>query len=168
LKPDVLAPGEHVLSIRVIGSTLDRAHRDPTPDGYGRLSGTSASSAIATGVAALVLQVHRKYTPTQVKGALVAGGRAVTGTRAPAVNAAESLTAHPVAVNVGVKPSRVLLLLLQLSGELEPGIIWGGISWEGISWEAVSWEALSWRAVSWEAVSWEAVSWESVTWEAYR
>jgi serine protease AprX len=157
-KPDVLAPGEHVMSIRIIGTTLDRAHRDPTPDGYGRLSGTSASSAITTGVAALVLQMHRNYSPTQVKGALVAGGRTVTGTRTPAVNAAESLTVHPAKVNVGLKPSRALLYVMQLSGQLEDQLAWGGISWEGISWESVSWEG----------VTWETVSWESVTWEIYR
>jgi serine protease AprX len=167
-KPDVLAPGEHVMSIRIIGTTLDRAHRDPTPDGYGRLSGTSASSAITTGVAALVLQVHRDYSPTRVKGALVAGGRTVSGTRTPAVDAAASLTVHPAKVNVGLRPSRVLLYVLQLSGQLEGAITWGGVSWEGISWESVSWEGVTWEAVSWESVTWESVTWESVTWEINR
>ncbi|MDQ2915439.1 MAG: S8 family serine peptidase [Chloroflexota bacterium] len=177
-KPDVLAPGEHVLSIRLDGSTMDRTDRDPTlDDGYGRISGTSASSAMATGVAALVLQAHRNYSPTQVKGALVAGGRAVTGTRTAAVSAADSLSARPAKVNVGLKPSRVLLLLLQLNGQLEGQrqgqfegqleghVGWGGISWEGISWESVSWEGVTWESVSWESVSWESVTWETVTWE---
>lgn len=178
IKPDVLAPGEHVTSIRLYGTSLDRTHRDPTPDGYGRLSGTSASSAIATGVAALVLEEHRVYSPTQVKGALVAGGRSVAGTRTPAVNAAASLSARPARVNVGLKPSRVLLLVLQLNGQLDGrhegqyqgqldgSVGWGGISWEGISWESVSWEGVTWESISWESVSWESVTWESVTWES--
>jgi serine protease AprX len=185
-KPDVLAPGEHVMSIRLYGTTLDLARRDSTPDGYGRLSGTSASSAIATGVAALVLQIHPNYSPTQLKGALVAGGRSVTGTRTPAIDAAASLTAHPARVNVGITPSRVLLYLLRLDGELQlnghvengrgvgsggiswEGISWEGISWEGISWERVSWEGVAWESVSWESVTWESVTWESVAWEVYR
>src|SRR5437899_6029032 len=66
-KPDVLAPGEHVVSLRLSGTAMDREDRSVLPNGaYARLSGTSASTAIATGAAADVLEAHRSYSATQV------------------------------------------------------------------------------------------------------
>src|SRR5207244_9273246 len=70
-KPDVLAPGEHVVSLRVPGAALDREAADTAPAGpYARLTGTSASTAMATGAAADVLEAPQAYSPTQVKGVL--------------------------------------------------------------------------------------------------
>jgi serine protease AprX len=161
-KPDILAPGEHVVSLRVAGSTMDLgAPRTDDRTPYARLSGTSASTALATGVAALVADEHRTYSPTQIKGAIVAGSRRIAGTRTPGLDAPDALTAHPARVNAGVVPSLVLLTLLAKSG----ATFSTGISWEGISWEGISWEAISWEGVAWESVSWEGVTWDSVTWE---
>jgi serine protease AprX len=161
-KPDILAPGEHVVSLRVVGSTMDVAGpRTDDTSPYARLSGTSASTAFATGVAALVAGAHRTYSPTQIKGAIVAGSRRIAGTRTPALDAADAVTARPARVNAGVLPSLVLLTLLAKSGETFAT----GISWEGITWEGISWEAISWEGVAWESVSWEGVTWDSVTWE---
>src|SRR5205814_2130446 len=68
-KPDVLAPGEHIVSLRVPGTALDREAADVAPAGpYARLTGTSASTAMAAGAAADVLDAHGAYSPTQVKG----------------------------------------------------------------------------------------------------
>src|SRR5437899_4895737 len=59
-KPDVPAPGEHIVSLRVPGTALDREAADTAPAGpYARLTGTSASTAMATGAAADVLEAHR-------------------------------------------------------------------------------------------------------------
>jgi hypothetical protein len=96
-----------------------------------------------------------------VKGALVAGGRKIIGTRTPGLDVDEALSVRPARVNLELRPSAVLLRLLAMSGNvLGPGIAWEGISWEGISWESVSWEGVAWEAVSWEGVSWDSVSWE--------
>ena len=160
-KPDVLAPGEHVVSLRVAGVALDK-DGESNGSAYARLSGTSASSAMAAGVAALVLQGHTGYSPTQVKGALVAGGREVNGTRTPAVNAVDALATRPASVNAGVAPSAVLVRVLVESGQVSGDVNWDGVTWEGITWESVTWEG-----VTWESVSWESVTWESVTWEAH-
>ncbi|TMC75689.1 MAG: hypothetical protein E6J09_11935 [Chloroflexi bacterium] len=161
-KPDVLAPGEHIVSLRVPGVALDREDKEGSNvSAYARLTGTSASSAMAAGAAALVLQAHTDYSPTQVKGALVAGGRDVNGTRTPAVDAAASLGARPARVNAGVAPSAALMKVLVASGQISGSVNWDGITWEGITWESVTWEG-----VTWESVSWESVTWESVTWEA--
>src|SRR2546425_11938914 len=117
-KPDVLAPGEHVVSLRVPGTALDRDGERTNTSPYAPLTGTSASSAMPAGVAALVLQAHTGYSPTQVKGAIVAGSRKVTGTRTPAVNALDALTARPALANAGVAPSAVLMKVPVAGGQI--------------------------------------------------
>src|SRR6266550_414513 len=72
-KPDVLAPGEHIVSLRVPGVALDREEgRDVPVTLYARLTGTSASTAMVAGAAADILEAHSRYGATQVKGALIA------------------------------------------------------------------------------------------------
>ena len=165
VKPDVLAPGEHIVSLRVVGSAMDVSGPHIVQGSlYARLTGTSAATAMAAGVAALVVEVHRNYSPTEIKGAIVAGGRRIARTRTLGLDADASLTAHPARANTGVVPSLVLLTLLAQSGTT----LSKGVSWEGITWEGISWEAVSWEAVSWEAVSWEGVTWDSVTWDFLR
>jgi serine protease AprX len=165
-KPDVLAPGEHIVSLRVPGTTLDREGRSLLVGPYARLTGTSASTAMVAGAAADILEAHSSYSATQVKGALIASGRHIVGTRTPGLDVDDALTVRPARVNAGLLPSRVLLRLLAASGQLfGNGITWDGISWEGISWESVSWEGVAWEAVSWEGVTWDGVTWNSVTWE---
>ena len=161
-KPDVLAPGEHVVSLRVPGTALDRDVAKDLPVGpYARLTGTSASTAMVAGAAADILEAHHTYSATQVKGALTASGRRIVGTRTPGLDVDDALTVRPARVNAGLLPSRVLLRLLAASGNVfGPGITWDGITWEGISWEAVSWEGVAWEAVSWEGVTWDSVTWE--------
>jgi serine protease AprX len=162
VKPDVLAPGEHIVSLRVAGVALDHDTDQLGRSAYARLTGTSASTAMTAGVAALLTQAHPGYTPTQVKGAIVAGARNVIGSGLVGVDATGALTARPARVNVGLAPSAVLVKVLAESGQ----VLNEGVSWEGVSWEGITWESVSWEGVAWESVSWESVTWESVTWEA--
>jgi serine protease AprX len=166
-KPDVLAPGEHIVSLRVPGTALDRGERGDRGGGpYARLTGTSAATAMAAGAAAEILEAHRTYSPTQVKGALIAGGRRISGTRTPGLDVDDALGVRPARANAGLVPSLVLLRLLAENGTVfAPDITWDGISWEGISWESVSWEGVAWESVSWEGVTWDGVTWDSVSWD---
>jgi subtilisin family serine protease len=170
-KPDVLAPGRHVVSLRASGAynALSkpgnlRAKRLLTAPEYIRMSGTSAAAGFVSGVAALVESVHHGYSPTQVKGAIVASGRAVTGASAPAVDAAAALDAMQV-VNAGLAPSKLLLFMLSRSGVRLHGVTWEGVTWEGVTWDGVTWDGVIWNGVTWENVSWDSVSWETVSWE---
>jgi serine protease AprX len=136
-------------------------------DLYARMSGTSVSSAMVAGVAALVLAAHPDYTPTKTKGAIVASGHGITGSVTRAVDAHKALSATTNGVNRGLVPSRLLMETLVKSGFTWSGTTWSGITWEGVTWEAITWEAVTWEAVTWEkAVTWEGVVWESVSWEA--
>lgn len=57
LKPDLLAPGEEIVSAQMGGGVVS-------------MSGTSMATPHAAGVAALVRQLHPGWTPAQVKSAL--------------------------------------------------------------------------------------------------
>jgi subtilase family protein len=201
-KPDVLAPGRRVVSLRANGSRLEvtgldevaryattgvgagvngdvnstgngngngnsngKGNKSTNSNLYVRMSGTSVSSAMVSGVAALILSVHTNYTPTKTKGALVASGRGLTGSVSRAVTATTALTATPRVVNGLLLPSRLLMTTLEESGVMEGGTNWEGVTWEGVTWEAVTWEGVSWESVTWESVSWEGVMWETVSWE---
>ncbi|TMC04085.1 MAG: hypothetical protein E6J35_06110 [Chloroflexi bacterium] len=179
-KPDILAPGRRVMSLRAIDGTTrdatvettDSVPGKPTttsisfdPTFYTRMSGTSVSSAMVAGVAALVRSYHPDYSPTKIKGAIVGSGRIIVGSPREAVEAARALTATERSVNKDLLPSRLLMQTLARSGVTGSGATWGGITWEGVTWEAVTWESVTWEAVTWESVSWEGVMWETVGWE---
>ena len=178
-KPDVLAPGRRVVSLRANGSQLEltkpeRVVTSTTANAnsnanirnnanlYIRMSGTSVSSAMVSGVAALILGAHADYTPTKTKGALVASGRGLTGSVSRAVTATTALTATPLAMNSQLLPSKLLMTTLENSGVVDSGTTWEGVTWEGVTWESVTWESVSWESVTWESVSWEGVMWETV------
>jgi serine protease AprX len=110
-KPEVLAPGAHLVS--TLAPNSDFAHLCPEcvvdSGRYFRAGGTSMSSAVVSGAAALLLEEHPTWTPAQVKGALAsklvdvpgAGGvidvaAALDGTSAFSVNLAPNDLVDPV------------------------------------------------------------------------
>jgi serine protease AprX len=92
-KPEVLAPGNRLVSALAPRSDFeDLCRRCVIGRKYFRLSGTSMSSAVVSGVAALVLQGRPNLTPNQVKGAILSSLRNVPGAGA-AVDANAALDA---------------------------------------------------------------------------
>ncbi len=74
-RPDVLAPGKSVVSLRDPGSYVDQLHPEGLVPGddlgrFFRGSGTSQSTAVVTGEVALLVQAKPSLTPDQVKGLL--------------------------------------------------------------------------------------------------
>jgi serine protease AprX len=81
-KPDLVAPGNKVVSLRASGSYLDNSFpaNRVAPSSYGSnastpsyyvLSGTSMAAPMATGTVALVLQANPGLRPNAVKGILM-------------------------------------------------------------------------------------------------
>ena len=85
-RPDVLAPGKSVVSLRVPGSFADTEHPEGavTDDGQRRFfrgSGTSQAAAVVTGEVALLLDENPSLTPDQVKGLLMGTARPLQADR---------------------------------------------------------------------------------------
>src|SRR3989475_8989246 len=75
-KPDLVAPGRRIVSIRVPGSALDTLFPERVVvarngSTYFRLTGTSMATAVVSGAAALLLARRPDLSPDQVKALLV-------------------------------------------------------------------------------------------------
>jgi serine protease AprX len=80
-KPDLVAPGISIVSLRAPGSVID-VFNDTARlgDSYFKGSGTSQAAAIVSGVAARMIDLNAALTPNQVKGLLVfSADRALIG-----------------------------------------------------------------------------------------
>jgi serine protease AprX len=82
VKPDLVAPGNGLVSLLVSGSTLDKAapSAEVIPSAYGsysstryytRMSGTSMAAPMVSGAVALMLERIPSLTPDQVKARLM-------------------------------------------------------------------------------------------------
>jgi serine protease AprX len=192
-KPDLVAPGRRIVSLRAVGSMLDTLFSDRVVTAangatYIRMTGTSMSTPIVSGAVALLLQRRPDLTPDQVKALLVSTAQPYGGesgaTSDPAADgrglldiAAAMNMAAPEAPSGGVT----------LGGAI-PGAIANAVS----SAEARSTEdlpranralrpadpvarglyallygtPLRWRDLSFGGIAWGALTWESVAWDS--
>ncbi len=68
VKPDVIAPGAHIASLMRNNTEMAQAYPDNKIIGnYFKMSGTSMSAAVVSGIVALMLKAHPELTPDQVK-----------------------------------------------------------------------------------------------------
>jgi serine protease AprX len=193
-KPDLVAPGRKMVSLRSPGSALDTlfADRQVTATGaltadYYRLSGTSMAAPVVAGVIALMVERNPTLSPAQIKKRLKSTATALTfGTAfdrgAGLVNAYRA--ASSVDTGKEYAPDRVSDAfakdmkkfiqgqpfvwrdLTYHGGVDSAGISWEGVTWENVRWDTVTWENVTWEGFTWEGISWEGVTWETVTWQS--
>jgi len=76
VKPDLIAPGAHVISLMRSNTYLSKQHPENRVSGhYFRMTGTSMSAAVVSGVAALMLSDDPDLTPDEVKYRLTVTAR---------------------------------------------------------------------------------------------
>ena len=147
-KPDVVAPGAHIVS--TLAPNSDFASLCPTCviDGsYFQVSGTSLAAPIVAGVAADLIAAHPDWTPAMVKGALVNTATQLPG-GAHEVNAraANWADGDQLTSDQGLTPNTLI----------DPDT--GSIDYNAASWSAGSWStAADPLAASWSAASWSCV-----------
>jgi serine protease AprX len=109
-KPDVVAPGGHLVSLAAPGAAITTQFPSTMAAPYRRGSGTSMATAVVSGLEAQLLSLQPALTPNRVKYALMSTARADASTDPMAVGAgvvdgAGALTAPVGLANVGVQPS---------------------------------------------------------------
>ncbi len=191
-RPDLLAPGKSLVSLRVPGSIADRGHPEGlvTGDTAKRLfrgSGTSQATAAVSGSVALLLQQRPTMTPNQVKALLKKTATALPQSTLRGVglldikkavetstpSATASVQSYQRSTGLGsleasrgdshlVDPDNGVLL----TGERDLFGAWDARSWSTASAGGVAWTGGIWNARSWSGDSWSGQSWASATWAA--
>jgi serine protease AprX len=109
-KPEIVAPGRHIVTSIPGNSTIAQAAPagylvGSGQDNYVRISGTSFAAPQVAGAAALLLQQHSNLNPDQIKWALTQTERSLSGSNAGALDlvAASNAAAHPANSNGGYR-----------------------------------------------------------------
>jgi serine protease AprX len=189
--PDVVAPGQSVVSLRVPGSQLDAAYPGArTGERFFRGSGTSQAAAVVSGAAALLLQQRPNLTPDQVKALLKGTARELPA--ADAIAQGEGLIDLAAAKDAPTPNAVQTWERSTGSGSLEKargshhvsenGVqLAGEVDWTGGKWNPsavvkalkedtsllstlVSTTGLSWSGLSWSGLSWSGLSWSGLSW----
>ena len=191
-KPDVVAPGAHMVSLRAPGSAIDRQFPNYIGTAYRKGSGTSMATGVVSGAVALMVQADPTTTPNRVKYALASTARAAASSDPMAVGSglidvlAAAFEAPAGEANQGLARSNGLgsldlsrgtvrvqtntLLPTVVSGLLTGQLLlWDPIlftttPWTGTSWYGTSWYGTSWYGTSWYGTSWYGTSWYGSSW----
>jgi serine protease AprX len=195
-RPDLLAPGKSVVSLRVPGGAADVQHpegRLPGDDSgrFFRGSGTSQAAAVVSGSVALILQARPTLTPDQVKALLMRSADPLEENSEPAMGAgvvdvksalALRTPAGAVAPTQAWAPSTGLGTLeasrgdalivdpaneVPLAGEVDAlGTPWDAAAWATASANGTAWTGGDWNGRSWSGDDWSARSWSGSAWAA--
>jgi serine protease AprX len=191
-QPDLLAPGESILSLRDPGGSIDQSFPSArSGDTLFRGSGTSQAAAVTSAAIALLLQARPSLNPDQVKdllkrGTVLAKGRAAAlGLRQ--LNLASALTSTPTTTaqngqqSAGLGnldatrgTSRVVANGVELSGN---NTIFGpfsnlayitaaaaGTSWKGGVWMGNRMAGDGWTGTSFASKTWGFAIWPGSPW----
>ncbi|MBV9872401.1 MAG: S8 family serine peptidase [Frankiaceae bacterium] len=170
VKPDLVAPGEHILGAETHDTVIGRANPSAW-DSFGlfRGSGTSEATALVSGAAAAFIADHPRRGPVFVKAAL-----RVTADDMNNWRAGEGLldldfegkhgNGHHGDSNPTGDSSFDSAAWQANSWQNGNWVDWLASSWSASSWSASSWSASSWSASSWSASSWSAGSWSASSW----
>jgi serine protease AprX len=161
VKPDIIAPGQDIISLLSLNSTWYYEHpeRVLANGDYFRLSGTSMAAPMVTGAVALLLQDEPELTPDQVKYRLMATGTPIVG------SAGDSTTYAYLDILAAVNGTTTASAN---TGTEASGLLWTGgqpINWGSVNWNSVNWNSVNWNSVNWNSVNWNSVNWNSVAWD---
>ncbi len=193
-RPDLLAPGKSVVSLRTPGSYSDRAHPEGLVSGdddqrFFRGSGTSQATAVVSGAVALMLQQRPDLTPDQVKHLLLSTADPLAepdpvqgagvldideAVVAAAPSPAEAAQSWPAAEGTGtLEGSRGESHVVDptdgavLDGEIDAmGSPWDARSWRTATAAGAAWSGGEWNGRTWAGSDWSGSSWTARSWRS--
>jgi serine protease AprX len=190
--PDLAAPGVHIASLRVPGSSIDQQFGDTATVGtrFFRGSGTSQAAAIVSGAAALIISQRPDITPDQLKALLVEDTHRIKGSSrltgageldlesVRTTSTPEATQSWSPARSTGHDGTRSRESNGDHSssdgesrgnhhthGDGSNGDYSTG-SWSSGSWSSGTWSGDSWSDGTWSSGTWSSGTWSSVTWSS--
>jgi serine protease AprX len=180
-KPDVAAPGAHVVSLRAPGSTIDTRFPDYVDGSYRQGSGTSMATGVVSGAVALMLQAQPSLTPDRVKYALKATARDAASNdpmavgdglvdayaaafTAPAGTANQGLARSNGQGSLGASRGSVQLRTDDLIGVVLGPVLGATLTAQLLLWNPGGYTGAQWVPSDWYLATWEVYRWNRVTW----
>lgn len=192
LKPDLVATGAHVVSLRAPGSAIEDNFPAGVDATYRRGSGTSFATPAVAGTVALMLERNPAMTPDQVKYALMSSARAIGWANPIEVGRgtvdAYAATMNPPqgSANQGLAPSdgsgsldqaRGTLLFTAddplgtaIAGDLTQQLVafnptlFTTIGWSSLDWGNAQWHGAKWHGAKWHGAKWHGAKWHGAKW----
>jgi serine protease AprX len=190
-KPDVVAPGAHIVSLAAPGAAITTQFPPTMAAPYRRGSGTSMANAVVSGLVAQMLSLQPSLTPNRVKYMLTSTARAAASTDPLAVGSGEvdgwgALAARPGLANQGVAPSLGTGSLARSRGTV--GVVLNdtnhtvldassgdttaaltdletdGGNWFGGNWFGGNWFGGNWFGGNWFGGNWFGGNWFGGNW----
>jgi serine protease AprX len=188
-KPDIVAPGNRLISLRAPDSYIDAnfsanlipvanyipgAPADATP-AYLMLSGTSTSAPVVAGAVALMLQKKPGLSPDDVKLRLMASADPVAAASPYQVGAGR--------LDIpGALKDKSFASGYALSADLGDGLtilnedtyanwenrVWASYGWTKFKWTKFKWTKFKWTEVAWTKFKWTKFKWTEVAWTKFK
>jgi serine protease AprX len=186
-KPDVAAPGGHVISLRAPGSEIDTQFPTYIDGAYRKGSGTSMATGVVSGTAALMLQANPGWSPNRVKYALTSTARNAASDNPMDVGAgmvdafAATFSAPAGEANAGLDRSSGLGSLDASRGTVQfqaddtdqtivNGVLtaqlmlWDPITYTGAPWTPLTWSVSQFAGGAWYGGAWYGGAWYGGAW----
>ncbi|HVM20181.1 MAG TPA: S8 family serine peptidase [Egibacteraceae bacterium] len=181
-RPDLVAPGRSIVSLRDPGSYIDVNYSTArVGDKLFKGSGTSQAAAVVSGAAALLLQQRPGLTPDQVKALLtrnaasIAGGDPKAGAgmvrvdRALSASTPSTRQTWTASTGTGsLEAARGMAHVAddgtELTGEHTILGPWSATPWSTASTAGTAWTGGVWQGQTWTADCWCGTSWAPRTW----
>ena len=192
-KPDVVAPGAHLPSLRAPGSAVDTNFPtyDATYPSYRRGSGTSMAAGVVSGSVALLVQAHPTWSPDRIKFALMSTAHNVASTDPNDVGSGEidvlgALNAPAGLANQGVTPGNGTGSLDLSRGSVQTqlddpyGTVLSGMQtaqlltfstvlytttpWTSMTWPVSQFAGSGWYGSGWYGSGWYGSGWYGSGW----
>jgi serine protease AprX len=178
-KPDVIAPGNRNISLRVPFSFLDLtapanriAVNSYIPDApswappvYFMLSGTSTATPVVSGIAALMISADPSLTPDDVKARLMATAHQLAGAPMGQQGAGQVDVAAAIASGVTAN-GYALSQKLGTGTTVLPADTYD--RWNNYKWAKYRWTRYRWTRYRWTRYRWTRYRWTDISWTRYR
>jgi len=193
-KPDLVAPGRRIVSLRVPGSALDTLFPDrvvvaQNGSTYFRLTGTSMATAVVSGAAALLLQGRPDLTPDQIKALLVRNtqpygwdsGQALPDPIADGRGLLDANAAEIAAQNTGTNNNvqsgflggvlQTVVSSTRANKGLRPAdgfarALYPVLFGSPLRWKDPFLGGIPWFLLTWDTLVWNSVAWDNFAWDS--